>query len=46
MAGMTGESTATLRVAASVADPVGKTPLVALRRLTEGLGAEVVAKLE
>ena len=43
---MTGESTATMRVGATVAAAIGDTPLVALRRMTEGLGAEVVAKLE
>jgi cysteine synthase len=35
-----------LRVGAQASDAVGDTPLVALRRLGENLGAEVVAKLE
>ena len=43
---MSGESTLASRIAATAADAIGNTPLVALRRLTEGLGAEVVAKLE
>jgi cysteine synthase A len=34
------------RVAREASQTVGDTPLVALRRLTDGLGAEVVAKLE
>jgi cysteine synthase len=42
------ESTGTtaLRIGAQASDIVGNTPLVALKRLGEGLGAEVVAKLE
>jgi cysteine synthase len=34
------------RIGSQASDVVGNTPLVALRRLGEGLGAEVVAKLE
>ena len=34
------------RIAREASRTVGNTPLVALRRLTQGLGAEVVAKLE
>src|SRR5687768_3808939 len=37
---------AALRVGDEATDAVGGTPLVAMRRLGEGLGAEVVAKLE
>jgi cysteine synthase A len=36
----------TLRIFPEAAGAIGNTPLVALRRLGEGLGAEVVAKLE
>ena len=36
----------TLRIAPEASAAVGDTPLVALRRLGDGLGAEVVAKLE
>ena len=36
----------TLRIAPEASATVGDTPLVALRRLGEGLGGEVVAKLE
>ena len=35
-----------MRIAAEASATVGNTPLVALRRLGEGLGAEVCAKLE
>ena len=35
-----------MRIAAEASSTVGNTPLVALRRLAEGLGAEVCAKLE
>ena len=35
-----------LRIAREAADTIGGTPLVALRRLAEDAGAEVVAKLE
>jgi cysteine synthase len=38
--------TAGLRIAPEASATVGNTPLVALRRLGEGLGGEVVAKLE
>ena len=41
----TGSATA-LRIGGQASDVVGNTPLVALKRLGEGLGAEVVAKLE
>jgi cysteine synthase len=34
------------RIAREASGTIGNTPLVALRRLTDGLGAEVVAKLE
>jgi cysteine synthase A len=37
---------AALRIAAEAATVVGDTPLVSLRRIGEGLGAEVVGKLE
>ena len=44
---MSGEGTASqLRIAPEASATVGNTPLVALRRMGEGLGAEVVAKLE
>ena len=36
----------TLRIAPEASATVGDTPMVALRRMGEGLGAEVVAKLE
>jgi cysteine synthase len=39
-------SATTLRVGAAASDIVGNTPMVALRRLGEGLTSEVVAKLE
>ena len=39
-------ATPTLRIAAEAAAVVGDTPLVKLRRVGEGLGAELVAKLE
>src|ERR671930_1921124 len=45
MAGSNGTAT-TLRVGAESSSAVGNTPLVALGRMAEGLGAEVVAKLE
>ena len=38
--------TAGLRIAPEASATVGDTPLVALRRMGEGLGGEVVAKLE
>jgi cysteine synthase A len=37
---------ATLRIAAETSGVVGNTPMVALRNIGEGLGAELVAKLE
>ena len=40
------EARAQLRVGSEAASVVGNTPMVALRRLGENLGAEVVAKLE
>jgi cysteine synthase A len=40
------EARAQLRVGSEVSAVVGNTPMVALRRLGENLGAEVVAKLE
>ena len=40
------EARTRLRVGSEVAEVVGNTPTVALRRLGENLGAEVVAKLE
>jgi cysteine synthase len=41
-----GATQTQLRIAREASQTVGNTPLVALQRLTEGLGAEVVAKLE
>jgi cysteine synthase A len=35
-----------MNIAGSVADLIGNTPLVRLNRLTQGLGCEIVAKLE
>ena len=35
-----------MRIAEDITQLVGNTPLVRLRRVTEGAGAEVVAKLE
>jgi cysteine synthase A len=47
MATRQGSASATeLRVGAQASDVVGNTPLVALKRLGEGLSAEIVAKLE
>ena len=46
MAGSNGTTATTLRVGAESSAVVGNTPLVALRRLGEDLGGEVVAKLE
>ena len=37
---------AVLRIAREASETIGNTPMVALRRLGEGLGGEVVAKLE
>jgi cysteine synthase len=41
-----GADARALRAPAEVSGTIGNTPLVALRRLTEGLGATVLAKLE
>jgi cysteine synthase len=41
-----GTSEGALRIAREASQTVGETPLVVLQRLTEGIGAEVVAKLE
>jgi cysteine synthase A len=41
-----GATQTQLRVAREASQTVGNTPLVALQRLADGLGAEVVAKLE
>ncbi len=41
-----GTSERLARIAREASQTVGDTPLVALRRLTDGLGAEVVVKLE
>jgi cysteine synthase A len=46
MSGRGAAETATSRLAAEASATVGDTPLVALGRMTEGLGGEVVAKLE
>jgi cysteine synthase A len=43
---MTARTASQLRIGAQASEAVGNTPLVALTRLGEGLGAEVVAKLE
>jgi cysteine synthase A len=43
---MTARTASQLRIGAQASEVVGNTPLVALTRLGEGLGAEVVAKLE
>jgi cysteine synthase len=43
---MASHAAAQRRIGAQASEVVGNTPLVALRRLGEGLGAEVVAKLE
>jgi cysteine synthase len=43
---MTARTASQLRIGSQAADVVGNTPLVALKRLGEGLGAEVVGKLE
>src|SRR5688500_15854088 len=40
------QAEATMRIAREASETVGDTPLVALRRMGEGLEAEVVAKLE
>ncbi len=42
----TGPSTPTLRIAAEASGVVGDTPMVKLGRVGEGLGAEIVGKLE
>jgi cysteine synthase len=42
----TGSESYAVRVAPEASSVVGETPLVAMRRLGEGVGAEVVAKLE
>jgi hypothetical protein len=34
-----------MRIASDVTEPIGRTPLVRLRRVTAGAGAEVVVKL-
>ena len=41
-----GTSEGALRIAREASQTVGDTPLVAVQRLTEGIDAEVVAKLE
>jgi cysteine synthase len=41
-----GTSEGALRIAREASQTVGDTPLVALRRLTQGLDADIVAKLE
>ncbi len=46
MGAQPGTSEGVLRIAREASETVGDTPLVALRRLTEGVAAEVVAKLE
>src|SRR5436190_3326357 len=46
MAGSNGNAATTLRVGAESSAVVGDTPLVALRRMAEGLEGEVVARLE
>jgi cysteine synthase len=43
---VTARTASQLRIGAQASEVVGNTPLVALTRLGEGLGAEVVAKLE
>ena len=43
---MTARTASQVRIGAQASEVVGNTPLVALTRLGEGLGAEVVAKLE
>lgn len=43
---MTARTASQLRIGAQASEVVGNTPLVALSRLGEGLGAEVVTKLE
>ena len=43
---MTARTASQLRIGDQASEVVGNTPLVALTRLGEGLGAEVVAKLE
>src|SRR5215210_7759498 len=42
----TGPTTPTLRIAAEASAVVGDTPMVKLGRIGEGLGAEIVGKLE
>src|SRR6266516_2598029 len=46
MAPKSREADARDAVAAQVSSTIGETPMVSLRRMAEGLGAEVVAKLE
>src|SRR6187200_3725014 len=43
---MASSASPTLRIAAGVSAVVGDTPMVKLGRIGEGLGAEIVAKLE
>jgi cysteine synthase A len=43
---MASSASPTLRIAAEASAVVGDTPMVALKRIGEGLGAELVGKLE